>query len=581
MRKTLSVFKSVVMAAACTVAFANADAAIYTAVNSGSYTNASTWLGNAAPPTHLVADVVIIPSGITVTLGQNEILDGTLSTLTVNGTLSAPGNAIVLNLGNLTGSGTIAADSLNLGASLGLLFNGTLDANNMSTDGGTLTSGADINVQNNLWLNSGLLNLASGLLSLADSATIVINGGKLNSSGSGLVDLGNSYNVLYVGPSTTTGWEAQQPGLLNLGVAVDANDSVTLLNNLNVAGDLSLNSGTLALNGHLLTVDGKSNSGGGDVSGGNGSLNITGTGGTMTLENGNNTLDNVTVNLDGTGNSFSLNGDATVNGTLTLQNGILNIGNSTLTIGTGGSISGGSQNSYVAMVPNGKLNINLNPGATVTYPVGTLSAYAPATVTANTGSTGGYTGVGVTTGIRSNGLTGDLLTDDQPAVNSTWYLTNSGANPNLGVNLLWTPSAEVNGFDRTKLYLSQYTNGSWSTGTPTGATTSGGMYQTGTTGVTTPTATLAVFGDGAITTGIKNVVASNNLGLYPNPAVSELHFQTTTNNATVSIYDIHGKQLKQQKLNGNTISIADLPAGIYNAVLLDNNTVTTGSFVKQ
>lgn len=581
MRKTLSVFKSVFMAAACTVAFANADAAIYTAVSSGSYTNASTWLGNAAPPTHLVADVVIIPSGITVTLGQNQILDGTLSTLTVNGTLSAPGNTIVLNLGSLTGSGTIAADSLSLGASLSLLFNGTLNANDMSTDGGTLTSGADINVQNNLWLNGGLLNLVSGLLSLSDGATIVINGGGLNLLTSGLVHLGNNYNVLYVGPSTTTGWEAQQPGLLNLEVAVNANDSVMLLNNLSVAGDVSLNSGTLALNGHLLTVDGKSNSGGGDVSGGNGSLNITGTGGTMTLENGNNTLDNVTVNLDGTGNSFSLNGDVTVNGTLSLQNGILNIGNSTLTIGTGGSISGGSQNSYVAMIPDGMLNININAGGSMTYPVGTTTSYEPVMITANTGATGGYTGVGVTTGIRSNGLTGDLLTDDQPAVNSTWYLTNSSANPNLNVNLLWTGAAEVNGFDRTKLYLSEYTNGSWSTGTPTGATTSGGMYQTGTTGVNTPTATLAVFGDGAITTGIKNIVASNNLRLYPNPAVSELHFRTTTNNATVSIYDIHGKQLKQQKLNGNTISVADLPAGIYNAVLLDNNTVTTGSFVKQ
>lgn len=576
MRKSLDLFKSVFMAAACTVAFSNANAATYIAANSGSYTNASTWVGNVAPPTHLVADVVIIPSGITVTLNQNQILDGTLSTLTVNGTLDAPGNAIVLDLGSLTGSGTIAADSLSIGASLGLLFNGTLDANNMSTNGGLLTSGADVNVHGNLWLNTGLLNLAAGLLSLDDSATLVVNGGGLKLSGTGSANLGNNYNVLYVGPSVTAGWEAQQPGLNNVEVAVGTNDSVTLLHDLNVGGNLSLNSGTLALNGHLLAVGGSSNSGGGDVSTDNGSISITGSGGSLTIDSTNNIISNLTVNMPNSSNVFHLNGDATVNGTLNLQKGLLDIGSNTLTIGTSGTISGGTQNSYVTTDNNGKLNVNVNAGGSKTYPVGTMVSFAPAIITVNTGSTGGYIGVGITTGVYANGTSGTLLSNSQPMVNDTWHIT--GADSNLKVNLLWTGNAEVNGFDRTKLNVSQYTNGGWTKDTTTSATTSGGMYEAGTNTVANPNATLAVFGEGS-GTGIKNI-ATASLVMYPNPAVNELHFASASN-AIVSIYDIHGKQMKQQKLNGNTISIADLPSGLYNVVLLNSNTVSSGSFVKQ
>ena len=52
------------------------------------------------------------------------------------------------------------------------------------------------------------------------------------------------------------------------------------------------------------------------------------------------------------------------------------------------------------------------------------------------------------------------------------------------------------------------------------------------------------------------------VALYPNPA-SDVFFINTTENATVTLYDISGRLVKTQNYTASGISIADLNAGIY------------------
>jgi len=66
----------------------------------------------------------------------------------------------------------------------------------------------------------------------------------------------------------------------------------------------------------------------------------------------------------------------------------------------------------------------------------------------------------------------------------------------------------------------------------------------------------------------KNSIA--NLSLYPNPA-SDVFFINTTENATVTLYDISGRLVKTQNYTVSGINISDLKTGIYVAEITIGN----------
>ncbi|MCX6316412.1 MAG: T9SS type A sorting domain-containing protein [Bacteroidetes bacterium] len=100
------------------------------------------------------------------------------------------------------------------------------------------------------------------------------------------------------------------------------------------------------------------------------------------------------------------------------------------------------------------------------FPVGTVSGYAPVTIT-NTGDADTFS-ARVMDGLYPNytGETPSGSVYSAGAVNHTWFINETvpgGSNVNL--TLQWNGSKELPGFDRTQSLLGHYTGGTWNLGT--------------------------------------------------------------------------------------------------------------------
>jgi len=75
------------------------------------------------------------------------------------------------------------------------------------------------------------------------------------------------------------------------------------------------------------------------------------------------------------------------------------------------------------------------------------------------------------------------------------------------------------------------------------------------------------------------------LYIYPNPAenVIAVYLKNLNENTTIQIYSITGSLVKEVQISefDNQINISDLPNGIYNIRLIQNNEFITGRFIKQ
>lgn len=591
---TQSLKKRVVAIAGCmTMLTLSANATTYTAVVSGNFDASTTW-GGVTPPQILTADNIVIPSGITVTLNQNATVSGALSTLTVNGSLvSSAGSGLMLTLGSITGNGTLMIDSLVLGLTTGFNFTGNITARKMVSLGSTMSSAANVVVDKELWLKSGIYNLTAGNFSLSNNARIVVDGGIMTVNG-GLANLTNTYSVLYTSASATTGVELSGAGLGDIEVNVPAASMVTLSADLDVRGMLTLTSGTLVLNNKNLSFSGNGNfaaTGTGTISSTNlSSLSITAnnniTGG-IRFTSGSNTVNNFTVNMTNNSNSVMLGSSLNVNGQLNLQSGRVNIGANNLTVMSSGSVMGGSANSYVITGTNGTLTMNLAAGGSNTYHVGTSTMYAPAMIAANSGSASGMLSVGVNPSVYVNGTSGTMLSSNQPVVNATWYLASTASTGlNLNMNLMWSAAMEANNFNRSQAYISHYTNSQWDLTASTAAVTaSNGLWSMSRANITS-LSPFAVMDKDAVTTSVKNIVAKKDIVLYPNPATSTIYFDnhsTSFEATTADIYDLTGHVVKSVQLdrNVNSIAVDELPSGNYTIKFNGNELQAAQRFIKQ
>ena len=195
MKKLIYLLKNTGLAVACLGMFStSANAATFTAVASGNFSSTATW-GGIAPSSIVLNDVIIIPANITVNMDQNQVFTGVLASLVVNGTLNGgAGKSLVMGSGSFTGNGTIDVDSMALGLTSGFGFTGNLTADALSTTGASVATAATVTVNNSLYLSSGILNILSGSINLANNSTIVVSGGSVSSNG-GTLGLGNNFNV--------------------------------------------------------------------------------------------------------------------------------------------------------------------------------------------------------------------------------------------------------------------------------------------------------------------------------------------------------------------------------------------------
>lgn len=231
----------------------------YTAVISGSWSNAATW-GGIAPGGVISNNDIIIPSGLTVDLDMDASFNGLLNAFTVNGTLNSSTNkSVSIISGSFTGSGTVNMHRLSFDGLLTTAsFSGSMSLFSFRNNGASLTLAAVVNVSDTLDLEGGSLVLNGGSnLTMAGNSNIRVNSGTLSTLG-GVFTTGNLYDVWYVGASKTTGLEVNSTSLRHLYINLGNTGEILTqgLNNLVVNGNFNLTQGQFALNGNHLTLNG-------------------------------------------------------------------------------------------------------------------------------------------------------------------------------------------------------------------------------------------------------------------------------------------------------------------------------------
>ena len=446
-------------------------------------------------------------------------------------------------------------------------------------------------------LDSGIFKLQTGTLVLDSNATIYINGGTFTAS-TASVNLKSVYNVYYGKASYLSGVELMGLGLNDVTVNVTSGNTVKLLSNLTTNGTLYLMSGTLVLNSNNLTLNGyfmSSDSLGGDIHSTAGSvINVftkgSTTGGSIHFAANGNTVSKMNINSANSADYIALFSDLKVIDTLTLANGkIKMMGGNVLEIASTGRIAGGGVSSYIVTSASSYLRLNLsaNDSNAKQYIIGTIANYAPAYIKLNSGSPDGTVDIGVDKGVFTNGASGDNLTTYQSTVNATWFL-NSNITNNLSLNLSvnWSSDMELNNFDRSKSFISHYSNYHWDTF----ATSSASVYSNGTfASVRTNITSLSPFTvfDQSTNTGIANANNNVDVTIFPNPASDNMNVNIADMNLTgnsfhMEILDLTGRIINESILEAgnNSININSLINGNYIIKIYDAKTVTVRKFNK-
>lgn len=592
-------FTKIIYTVLCLLFAFNSRAAIYTAATSGNYSNNSTWVGGMAPPANVGANNIVIGGGITVTLDVNLVVSSTFSLvqLQANGRIeSTSSHYISLTGGQLTGdiNSTIDVDSVYIG-NTNISYNGTITGDKINFAGPNLPGNITIQADEYMYFTSGLTNLSSGSIIIlatgSPTPTIVMDGGTFIITGANF-NLTTPYNVRYQQPSVSigSGAELTGSGLADIEIAVGAGNSVNLDQDLTVNGLLKLTSGSLALNfgNYKLFMAGNSSfdpGGTGTIMGSATSeIIITSTAtnlGTVRFTNGSE-VKNLEMKAANAAAELKLGSSLRVSGILTLQKGRINVQGNTLSIAGGiGSISGGSASSYIVTEANGQLKQDVPASSATIYPVGHASAYTPAVITDQKGAVIAEMSVNVQQGVKDQGSTGTDMAVTKPLVNATWMTSVAGSPTNLDykLELQWAAASEVNSFDRSKSFVSQYDNNKWSNQAGTAAGTNGSMYSAQKSNVTSG-GTFAVLDESTLS--IDNIISGETISLYPNPAKNLLNI-TVSEMATATLYNTTGQVVLTAEIgkNNNAININHLPAGMYFVQLQGEETNGTARFVKE
>jgi len=475
---------------------------VFTATSSGNYSSGTTWSGGVAPSFVLTTGHVNIASGVMVNLDNNLTLAGNAAELDVGGTLYTLDNSsLIVNLGTLSGAGTINLESISFNSGLVFTFNGMITSNILNS-AADYTSSAEMLVNQTLNLVSGAMTVGSGgSLNIGNNANIHVSGGMLMLVSGGALGLSNMYNVQYTGNSATTGVELSGSGLQNVEIALNHGSTLTLASDLTVGGTLTLTNGILDLAGKNLSIDGDIGTLGLGMISSTSASDITVATpyppvGPLMFLPGYNTVGNFNVNIGG-GGYVSTATDMMIDGALTFTSGSLNVGSHGLLMGASGYISGYGITSYVITDYGGYLQRHLSAGCSCSefFPVGTIAHYAPVNIHLNSGAANTNYMVGVRSSVLSNATSETDLSATLPLVDATWTI-NSGspANMNMNLQLIWPTTLEVNSFDHSAAYIAHYKTESWDSSPLMMANSeSGGMYSLQRMSIIT-TGQFAVFG---------------------------------------------------------------------------------------
>lgn len=369
---------------------------------SGSGTITLSGAGTTIDGTGLVTHTgsITISGNKTIPAGANLTFSGTLS---INTGITVTNNGVITANGNITGGGATATwvnasgSTLNVGSAI--LATGTLNANavpntvnyssttasqtvkgttyhNLTITKGTQTAtlGAATTVNGDLTVTSGTLSDGSfqitgnaiGTLTVASGATLQIGTGATATT----MPTFNTYiltgsTIIYGSTSAQT--IASTPTYHNL--TLSNTSTKTASGALMVNGNLIVNAGPFADGGNTITIKGNVTMNG--THSGTGKILLSG-GSALHILSGTGTYTN--LELDDA-NGATINASFTIAGTLTLTNGVFAIGANTLTlngtVSTGsGSITGGTSSNLTVggtgatlnlpTITNGLNNLTLN-----------------------------------------------------------------------------------------------------------------------------------------------------------------------------------------------------------------------------
>ncbi len=299
---------------------------------------------------------ITLTGDLTVT-GTLQLQQGSLNlnghTLTIDGTINTTANAGISGNASsniaINGSGNIGT----LGFSSGSATIGNLTVNIAGS--GSVDLSSDLDIDGNLTITNGSLNVGSHLLS---------TNGSLSFSGSGMLSTSATSNISISGSGNLGTLVLSGSGNVgNLSIGISSGGSVSLGSDLTVNGALTINNGTLALNAHNLTLNGTvAISGSGAIDGNVSSdLTINGTGsiGNIVLSSGAQMVHDLTINIASSGTVTAGSG-ITVSGVLDLQGGSIMLNGNHLTLNgtidaSGSGSIGGSATSSITIGGTGNV----------------------------------------------------------------------------------------------------------------------------------------------------------------------------------------------------------------------------------
>jgi hypothetical protein len=468
-------------------------------------------------------------------------------------------------------------------------WGGTVPIMIMSGDQVIIPAGLVVTLDTDLSLN-GVLNLNSGTLVLNGHDLTFGTNSNLQVSGAGNIRSDLSSNITINSSAGLTGNLVFDPNhnvVNNLTINPGgANAWFSLGTDIVINGTLTIANGTLVLNGHDLTFASNSDfssAGVGTIASSTGSdisfQNSNSFSGAVRFSNISNTIRNLVVNLTNSSNTVRIGTDVVVTGTLALSSGKLDVDGNELQIAMAGTLNGGSSASYVMTGNGGALAMPVAALSSSLFPVGTDSYYCPAIIANNALSSENNTSVGVRSGVYANGDGGVSVSAFQPVVDATWYLSSNSPNIDLDVQLMWQTAMEVNNFQRTEAFISQYSNGAWDATTTSAAMSHGGGYAMSRSNIT-QSGPLTIT-DAYSTLDIEKVTGRKSpVSLYPNPAGNVIRFTAPEEIMAAEVYDISGKRVKIGNVADNSLAIAELAPGYYTAILQGRNSSYTAQFIK-
>ncbi|MDZ4759201.1 MAG: hypothetical protein SGJ10_13830, partial [Bacteroidota bacterium] len=425
------------------------------------YTNRSLVTGAELIGTGLNNITMDVTSTNSLTLSSDLRVTGTLSL--ISGILMLAGKDLIINGGVAdTGSGKISSTAFSniiintSGGDCGAIrFNGNSAAVNKLVV--NIDSGYEANIEggititDELQLNSGILNF--------NHADLVLNGGI---TGVGYLSGDNSSNLTIATNAialTKLKFASGGNSINDFTMSVGMGNSVLLsVSDLIVNGTLSLKNGAFDLNGHDLTINGNiTESGVGTISSSSFSNVIvscpTSPTGSIDFTSTADTVGNFTVDI-GNGGITTLNSNLYIHTSLNFKKGKLDMGSNALIIDKSAIIKGSGVSSYIITSIKGYIEMNLVANGNYTsFPLGTITAFAPVSIRLNSGATNGQVQAGIFSHVMKLGTTGDNLSTSKPLVDATWHVKSSIANINIDLKVNWPAVLEVNEFNRSESYI--------------------------------------------------------------------------------------------------------------------------------